>query len=625
MKNILVSQTRFGWVAGVVVLSFLGVLGRLGYLHTHAQESFTRMAQENRKQFRVLHARRGNIVDAQGQLLASTRPVVDIGVDPLVFEDKDVPRFRELGALLGQDPEALKALCMDGRSKRRRWVKLAEGVEETVHLGVKELDIKGVYGNLRHERVYPAGSLAAHAIGFVNKEENACMGVEHAMDFYLRGHPGWIETEKDGKRREIAHTRMRCVPATEGFHAQLSIDAQIQALCEEEIQALIKEYNPLSVCIIASDPASGRILGLANAPTFDLNAYGQASLDSQRNRALSDVYEPGSCFKVVTMAGALEHKCVNLNESFDCSQNILHKDGRDIKLPKDHRPLGTLSGEAIFVKSSNRGMAHLGLRMGAEAFYALTAQFGFGERSGLGLTGEVPGILHPVKRWDGLTLTRMPMGHAHGVTALQMHMAMSAIASDGLLMRPQIVTDILGHDMKSVLHFDPIVRRRVCSAQTAQTLKHLLLKAAGREGTSFRAEIPGFDVALKSGTSQKLIGKRYSRNHHVASCSGFFPTWNPRVCISIVVDEPHLAGCGYGGVVAAPAFKRLALKLIPYMKIEASMKSRIAMRAKRPPRPLYREGFHDLPTTAQENPPYIEAAQKRSSKTQPFEHFLTPI
>lgn len=568
MKNIIVSEGRFRWVAAVVCLSFLGFFGRLCYLQGYAQDTFLQMGKDNRQQFRVIHARRGSIIDAQGGLLAATRPVIDIGVDPLVFQDPQMPQLEALGQGLGLAPMTVQEALRDGRASGRRWVLLAKGVDEAAYERVKRFEVKGVYGTLRYERVYPGGALAAHMIGFVNHEDQPSMGVERAMDFYLRGHSGWVEAEKDGKRKEIAHSRSRSVAATDGFHVKLSLDTQIQAFCEEEVQTILTEFSPLAVSIIASEPMSGRILALANAPSFDLNAYGKAPLEAQRNRALCDTYEPGSCFKVVTMTAALEHKCIHSKESFDCSKAVITHEGRDIKLPKDHKPFGMLSAEEIFIKSSNRAMAQLGLRMGPHALYEMAARFGFGERSGLGLLGEVSGILHPVKRWDGLTITRMPMGHAIGATALQTHMAMSAIAADGLLMRPQIVTDILGQDLEPLLHFDPIVRRRVCSPKIAQVLKNLLMRAAEPGGTSFRAYVPGFGVALKSGTTQKLIGKRYSRTHHVASASGFFPASHPRVCLTIVIDEPHLQGTGYGGVVAAPSFKRLALKMIPYLKIE---------------------------------------------------------
>ncbi len=563
------SRGRLRALSWAIFFGFALVLARLAYLHVFASARLAQMAKENRQQFRVLHARRGNIVDAHGQLLASTRPVVDVGVDTCVFAPKAINEALGLLAkILGKEPQGLVALYEEGKQRQAQWVKLAEGLSPDRYTQISNLKWKGIYGNIRYERVYPGNALAAHLLGFVNYEGDPSMGVEQALDFYLRGHSGWVESEKDGKRREIAHRRHREVPATDGFHVKLSLDAHIQALCEEEIQRLVKEYNPLAVAIIATEPSSGRVLALANYPTFDLNHYSKAPLDAQRNRAITDIYEPGSCFKIVPMTAALEKKCLSFSEIFDCSQATVTQGERVIKLPKDHKPMGKLSGEEIFIKSSNRGMAHLGLRLGPKPLYDMAVAYGFGERCGLGLIGESPGVLHPPKRWDGLTITRLPMGHAVGATALQVHMAMSVLANGGLLMRPQVATAVLDAALQPVLTFEPRVRRRVCSVQTAQTLKKLLLRATSKEGTSFRAEIPGYGVAVKSGTTQKLIGRHYSRNHHVASCSGFFPAWAPRVAITVVVDQPVLAGTGYGGVVTAPAFKRIALGLIPYLSVE---------------------------------------------------------
>jgi cell division protein FtsI/penicillin-binding protein 2 len=226
-----------------------------------------------------------------------------------------------------------------------------------------------------------------------------------------------------------------------------------------------------------------------------------------------------------------------------------------------------MSVRDIIAKSSNRGAAQVGLKIGEDILYKYACAYGYGQETGIKLPGEVNGILYPPKRWDGLTITRMPMGHAVAATPLQIHCAISSIANDGVLMRPQIVRKVLDNDGQTVIAFGPTARRQVISPAVAHTMAQMMIKTVSAQGTAVKAEIPGYEVAGKTGTAQKIVNGQYSRTEHVASFSGFFPARDPKLAITVIVDTPHGKGVGYGGLVAAPAFHEVATRLIQYLAI----------------------------------------------------------
>jgi cell division protein FtsI/penicillin-binding protein 2 len=393
------------------------------------------------------------------------------------------------------------------------------------------------------------------------------MGVERYLDFYLRGQDGWREIERDGRKRELAQFRTREIPPTNGYNVVLSIDSFVQHCIEGELREIVREFNPIGATIIVSEPQTGFLLGLANYPSFDLNNFNKADLSSQRNIAITDIFEPGSTFKIVAASAALNEGMVTPESRFDCSDETLEYNGYVMRLPRDTHSNGILEVSEIVAKSSNRGAAHLGVLLGADRMYRYCAAYGFGQPTGFALTGEVAGMLHPVKSWDGLTMSRLPMGHAVGVTPLQIHYAMATIANDGVLMRPQVVRRIADQDGGTIVEYSPIARRRVIRADTAKLVAHLLTRVVSSEGTAPKAAIDGFEVAGKTGTTQKIIDGHYSTTHHVGSFVGFFPASKPRLAISVIIDDARLNGIAYGSTVAAPTFKSIAEQLTQYLGI----------------------------------------------------------
>ncbi len=582
MSKAFVSTARAALVSSAVAFAFCVLIGRLFYLHVWEQEALLEHVESNRRMVQIIEARRGNVVDNRGNLLATTHTTIDLGVDPQSVRETDREKFTELANLIDQPLEkvirAIETKTRKGSDHAQavsliKWAYLAKGLDEDTYDKVRELGIKGVYGNRKYSRTYPSGKLAAHVLGYVNHEETPVTGVERFFDYYLRGQDGWRETERDGRRRELAQFRAREVAPADGLNVALSVDLMVQHIVEQEVARLAAEYNPESVSVIVSEPSTGAVMAMANYPTYDPNEFYNTKkypIDSQRNRALTDLIEPGSTFKIVPAAAALNEGIVAPEDIFQTGVERVSYKGRSLKLPSDHHTYDSLSMHDIVVKSSNRGAAHLGLILGENRLHDYAEAFGFGEKTGFDLGGEVSGTLHSVKNWDGLTITRLPMGHAVSATPMQIHGAMSVIANKGVLMEPLIAERVFDAAGNDIVHFSPKAKRRVVSTEVAQTVADMLVDVVGKDGTARKAAIDNYSVAGKTGTTQKIVNGKYSRQHHVASFSGFFPANKPALVITVVVDEPQLKGVGYGGSVSAPAFRNIAEACIAYLGIRPS-------------------------------------------------------
>jgi cell division protein FtsI/penicillin-binding protein 2 len=633
---------RIALLASLVLAMFAGVEARLFWLHVVDRDELLRSVDEARRQLIVDNARRGDILDSHGALLATSRSVMVLGVDPQYLRPEDESKWPQLAALLGMPLEEFSRVC---RTKTRpaaaaasalrsgatsavvitfnpappsappapavadddkkddtelddpdkegnrpiRWAKLSDEVPESVYAQITKLGVRGVYGSRVYRRDYPHNELAAHIIGYVDRQEHPMAGMEHYADFYLRGENGWLESEKDGRSHEMAQFRSREVPASDGYSVYLSIDATVQHIVEEELAKIAERYQPEKATIIVSDPQTGFILALANYPSFDLNTFNKLGRDDQarmRNTAVADEYEPGSVFKIVAVSGALNEGLVTTQTRFDCTLEKIDYNGITRNLPRedssdhfDH----PLSVAEIIAHSSNKGAAQLAMTLGDRRFFNYARAFGFGQRTGFPVGGEVPGVLKSPEKWDSLTITRMPMGQSVTATALQMQQAMGVVASGGVLLKPQVIRQIRDSHGELVYNFGREEVRRVISEQTATTMAHLLTAVVSADGNAVEASIPGFEVAGKTGTAQKLLPVtlpsgatmlRYSDRHHVASFIGFFPSTRPQVAIAVIIDDADArcpGGVAFGAHVAAPVFKRLGERLIPYLDIRPTI------------------------------------------------------
>jgi len=586
------SSHRMTLLALGVLSCFLGIGVRLVFLQVIDRDELMRSVEKARRQILVEHARRGAILDTKGNLLATSRSFVIVGADPEMLQPDDEHNWPELARLLGLPPAQVALTLRRGiaaaklaqataatpaarsipagepRERRVRWVKLADEVDENTYDEVTRLGVRGIYGQRGFKRVYPDGELAAHVLGYVNKEGVSVTGAEHHLDLYLKGEDGWIESEKDGARRELAQFRSREVPVQNGDDVVLTIDSVIQHMIEEELKTIAAKFDPHFATIIVSDPQTGRILGMANYPTYNPNDFSKAPLDAQRNYAVTDIIEPGSTFKIVAAGAALDQGLVTPATTFDCGNPLITHNGRQLRLPKEDEPFGILSVADIVAHSSNRGAAQLAMLLGEQRFYEYARKYGFGSTTKFEFGGEVRGILEPPEKWDGLTITRMPMGHSVAATPLQIHMAMSAVANGGTLLRPQIIREIRDPAGNVIRAFAPEKREQVLRPSTAALLRQLLTRVV-TEGTAKGTDIPGFELAGKTGTTQKLVDGKYVNNRHVASFVGFFPASRPQVVLSVIVDDAKIPGgsIAYGRTVSAPAFKHLAEQLIQYLDI----------------------------------------------------------
>lgn len=617
------SNYRIVLLAAGIIGCFTGLGVRLVFLHVIEREDFIAGIDKARRQIIVENARRGDILDAKGHILATSRSLIVLQVDPQSVRPEDQKKWPQLAQIIGMPlgdlarifntktrpapapapvaaatestagslasslfkPVAAPVAAEDDNTELDegtsangerliRWAKLSETVTESAFLKIQALDIKGVYGTRVYRRAYPHNSLAAHIVGYVNKASEPAAGIERYADFYLHGRDGWREGERDGKGREIAQFRTREVAPADGYSVVLSIDSTVQHIIEAEIDQLAAKYQPEKATIIVSDPRTGFILGMANYPYFDLNEYNKVSKEDQaamKNVAVTDMYEPGSCFKIVAASAALEAGLVTPATRFDCSIESIEFKGKVRGLPREDHHFGMLSVSEIIAHSSNRGAAQLAMLMGEEKFYAEARAFGFGQLTGFPIGGEVSGIMMPPNKWDGLTITRMPMGHSIAATPLQMHMGMGVIASGGNLLRPQVIKEIRDAAGEAVYRYSTMVKHRAISEGTARVMAQLLMGVASKDGTAPGAAIPNYEVAGKTGTTQKIINGRYSERHHIASFIGFFPASRPQVAISVIVDDADArapGGVAYGSGVAAPIFKRIGEQLIQYLDIK---------------------------------------------------------
>ncbi len=579
------SNYRIVLLGFVVLAGFGGVALRLVDLHVLDREKLVSYVDRARRQITVESARRGDILDMRGDTLATSRSLIVLGVDPQALLKEDEAKWPQLATMLKMPladiekvfNEKTRAAAPDDKSdedRRIRWAKLSEEVEESTYDQINKLDIKGVYGHRTFRRAYPHDSMAAHLIGYVNKEGQAAAGIESYADFYLRGQDGWRESEKDGLRRELAQFRTREVTATSGYSVVLSIDSAVQHIVEQEIAEIVKKFNPAKVSVIVSEPNTGFVLAMANYPSFNLNEYNTLSKDemgSMRNISITDVLDPGSTFKIVSISGALNEGLTTPAARFNCTLESIDYKGKPRRFMRDdHKFDHPLSVAEIISHSSNVGAAQLGMLLGEDGVYRYARAFGFGEKSGFPFGGEVSGFLNTPDKWSGVDITRIPAGYSISATPLQIHYAMAAIASGGVLMRPQIIRQVRDASGEVVYNFTGSVRRHVVTTRTAEQMARMLEGVASPEGTAPMAAIPNFEVAGKTGTAQKLINGHYSEHNHVGSFVGFFPASRPRVVISVIVDDAKLPNgrIAYGATVAAPSFKRIGEQLIQYMDIK---------------------------------------------------------
>src|ERR1700681_2942330 len=437
---------------------------RLVYLQMIKHDEYAGLAAEKHVYKQAIYAERGSILDANNEILAHNIPVETVVADathlnnrealiPVLHDALKIPA-RELSEKLGGD---------------RRYIVLKREVPEAVAVVLKEKlraqNLRGVYFERDSTRVYPNASMLCHVIGFTDFEHRGIQGVESSMEEYLHGQDGYRYIEHNRAGQEMVLYRGQERAPRNGYQVHLTIDLNLQNIVENEIDAAMREYTPQKATIILMRPRTGEILAMANRPNFDLNLRADAKPEQMKNRAIIDMMEPGSTFKIVTAAAALNEHKVGPDSMIFCENGVWNFGGSALH---DHRPFGELSVQDILVKSSNIGAAKLACSVGEQKFYEYIRRFGFGERTGIELPGEISGLIRPPQSWSKISITRIPMGHEIGVTPLQMTVAMAAIANGGKLITPRMVKSITSDDGKTISSLSPVVLRQAISPQTAR-------------------------------------------------------------------------------------------------------------------------------------------------------------
>ncbi len=570
------SRFRCALVCLAFAVLFSAFSFRLVYLQIAKHDEYSALAAERHGRKQTIFAERGSILDANNEVLAHNVPVETVVGDCTLINNRE-----ELVPVLAEALDLPPDELTEKLSGSRPYVVLQRNVPKATADALKATlvakGLKGIHTERDSARAYPNNGMLCHVIGFTNFDRSGIQGIELSMERYLHGQDGYRYIEKSANNKEIVLYRGQERAPRDGYRVNLTVDLNLQNIVENEIDAAMREYQPEKATIILMRPGTGEILAMANRPSFDLNQRNRTEPEQMKNRAIIDQMEPGSTFKIVTAAAALNEKKVQPETTIFCENGVWSYGG---KLLHDHGSgYGALSVRDVLVHSSNIGAAKLALSVGERKFYEYIRRFGFGERTGIELPGEIAGTIHSPQSWTKISITRIPMGHEVAVTPLQMTVAMSVIANGGKLVTPQIVKAITDADGKAIATFTPTVLRQVISPETAAQVRNALRDVVSSRGTAAAAAVQGFDIAGKTGTAQKLDPKGgYDAQKAVVSFSGFLPAENPEFVGLVVLDDPKTATPeeNYGGKVAGPIFARVAEQAARYLDLEPRVEIRKA-------------------------------------------------
>ncbi|MCA9401024.1 MAG: penicillin-binding protein [Candidatus Omnitrophica bacterium] len=546
---------RSFFVFSFLIFCLIAFSVKLVLLQIYRSEHLASLAEKQHNHLIEHEPIRGSIFDRYGRTLAVNVPVYSLYANPRQMTSSDKSEaVDQLSGILELPEEFL--LQRLARKKYFIWLKRKLPMDQVEQ--VKALNLKGIGFIKESKRFYPNAHLASHIIGFAGIDNQGLEGIELSYDERLKGKPGWSLNLRDARQHELMIEK-DFIPPVNGLDLVLTIDETIQFLAEQALEKAYVKHNAKSGTIIVMNVRTGEILALANRPTYDLGDVHKSDVEDRTNRAISFVYEPGSVFKIVTAAAALEEEAFVESDQIFCengeyrvANHILH----------DHKPHGNLTFKNVFVKSSNIGVAKVAQKLGSQIIYKYGKRFRFGMPTKVDLKGEVAGYLKSPKYWSKTTIGAIPMGHEVTVTPLQLVSAIAAVANDGIYMRPFVVKYIKDKRGNLIQNFQPTVVDRVISVDTARRLK-AILKEVVDSGTATRAKIEGISVGGKTGTAQKVIDGKYSHSKFYASFIGFAPVEQPLLAAVVVFDEPHPSY--FGGTVSAPVFKEVIENALKYL------------------------------------------------------------
>jgi len=553
-----VRRSRVRFLAVVLLLWASVVVARLAELQLAQGGRYRARAQRQQERRIEVSPLRGSIFDREGRPLA-----VSVEVSSVYAIPEEVLRPAEAARVLARALPVSEAVLAARLSQKKGFVWLARKIDRASAAGVRAAKIAGIHLVAETKRFYPKGSLAGAVLGYVGTDDKGLGGLEYFYDETIRGKPGEIVALTDARRSTYGEAATASgKPPQEGASLAVSLDSGVQFAAERELAAAVSESSARSGVAILLDPEDGSILAMASAPGFDPNEYGRFPAEARRNRAIADAHEPGSTFKIVTGALALENSLVTLDEAIETGDGTIRIGSTVISEHDGHR-YGALTLAGVFEHSSNVGIIRVGLRLGPDRLWAGASALGVGRATGVDLPGESSGIFRKPERWSALSNATISMGQEVSLTPLQLARVAAAIANGGWLVSPRLV-DRIAHPDGRVETVAAAPPERVLSEATTRTLRDLLVGAVLR-GTGRKAAIPGFAVAGKTGTAQKAGVGGYQPGRYVSSFVGFAPSENPRVVGLVLIEEPK--GRYYGGDVAAPVFARIVSQALGILRI----------------------------------------------------------
>ena len=548
------TNRRLYLLGAILILWCAAICLRLVYLQIFCYGDFERRAERQQQRTEAVAPRRGVIFDRTGRELA-----MSVAVDSAFAVPTDIPDLAGTISLISRitksDPREVLAKCKAARTFC--WV--ARKADAETARRIRELNLRGIYFEKESKRYYPNRDLAAQILGYVGMDDEGLSGIEREYDDELRGKPGRMVISVDARRKWFGSVEKQPEP---GQNVVLTIDQQIQYIAERELQTAMQQTRATAGTLIVQNPHTGEILALANSPTFNPNVTREVTPERLKNHAVSDVYEPGSTFKVVTLSAALDQKLTHPEEVFDCQMGSIVINGRRIH---DWHPFGMLSVADILAHSSDVGAIKVALRLGDERLYKYIRAYGFGQQTGIELPGETRGLTKPVERWSKVSIGAISMGQEIGITPLQLAGMVSTIGNDGVLLPARIVAGTTQpQGGPKLITFQPGDGHRVIAPLTAAQMKQMMQGVVLR-GTGKKAILEGYSSAGKTGTAQKIdpTTHTYSRTKYIASFAGFAPVNNPVISVVVILDSP-LAG-HHGGEVGAPVFNRVAQQVLEYL------------------------------------------------------------
>ncbi len=550
------TNLRLYILAGILVLWSGAICIRLVYLQIFSYGEFEHKAQHQQQRTVDVAAKRGIIYDRAGRELA-----MSTAVDSVFAVPTEIPDLAATVSLISRitktDPRDVLGRCK--AEKTFCWAGRKADAETAAR--IRALNLRGIYFQKESKRFYPKSGLAAQVIGYVGTDDEGLSGIERAYDEELHGKPGQMLISVDARRKWFGSVEKQPDP---GENIVLTIDEKIQYIAERELDTAMQQTHAVTGTVIVENPHTGEILALANRPTFNPNLTREITPAKLKNHAVSDVYEPGSTFKLVTISAALDEKLTRPDEVFDCQMGSIVFNGMRIR---DSKPHGLLPVSDILAESSDVGSIKIGMRLGDDRFYKYIHAFGFGQQTGIELPGETRGLSKPPSRWSKVSIAAISMGQEIGITPLQLTGLISTMANDGVWVAPRIVAATTGpQSAPQLIAFHPVDERRVISSLTAAQMRQMM-QGVVLHGTGKKALLEGYSSAGKTGTAQEVdpATHAYSHTKYVATFAGFAPVNNPAITVVVILDSA--VGLHQGGQVSAPVFQRIAQQVLEYLHV----------------------------------------------------------